>query len=101
MLKSIFRILLTCLLSFNAYAEPLENQFSPPYQPYTQQTALAQDQPYPYSPLPTQVYPNSVQTEDYYPYGPKSSQLYVSNGYTNPSPRQSAGCGCHGGGGRY
>ena len=98
MLKNKYYIILAGLLSFNVYAEPNENQLYP--YPYNQQVnVVAQDQPYPYSPLPTQVYPGSEQPQDFYPYGQRSSQIYY--GY-NEAPRRyesryysgSSGCSC-------
>lgn len=97
MLRNKYYIILAGLLSVNVYAEPNENQLYP--YPYNQQVDVAaRDQAYPYSPLPTQVYPSSEQSQDYYPYGQKSSQIYY--GY-NQAPRRyesrngySSGSGC-------
>ncbi len=86
MLKSTGCVVLLCLLSSYAYAEPSEDQLYP--YPYNQQTSVMRDQPYPYSPLPTQVYPSSQQPQDFYPYGQRTAQIYY--GYNRPG----YGCSC-------
>lgn len=85
MFKNGCLIVVTCLLSFSAVAEPTENQL---YPAYGQTTGRVLEQ-YPYTQLPTQVYPNSVKTQDYYPYGQQSTQIY----YNSPASPQS-GCAC-------
>ena len=69
-----------CFISFSAYADPTEDQF---YPNYGQVSGRVIEQ-YPYTQLPTQVYPNSRQPQDYYPYGQQSTTIYYGQ----------RGCGC-------
>lgn len=82
MLKNKFWVVpFACFLSFSTFAEPTENQLYPNYG----QTSGRVVEQYPYTQLPTQVYPNSRLPQDYYPYGQQSTQIYYG---------QREGCGC-------
>lgn len=89
MFKNVCWIIGICLLSFNVLAEPTEDQLYPAYgYGYGPTTGRVLEQ-YPYTQLPTQVYPSSVRSQDYYPYGQQSTQIY----YNEPASA-SSDCAC-------
>lgn len=91
MLKIKYLIPLMCLLSSHAFAQVIVDQREPinmVNDPYNPVMAAAADQSYPYSPIPTQIYPFNPKTQSFYSY----STGDLSGNYYNYTGR--AGCSC-------
>lgn len=95
MLKMRYIISLPCILFMTSVvnAQVIVDQREPYNMinnPYNPVMAAAQDQPYPYSPMPTDIYPYNPKTQSYYSYsygGLSDGSYYYGTG-------RAGGCAC-------